>query len=267
MTHSGFSPRATRSISSNELRNAFFQFSQLGPAIWGVRMMWQGEQLVLGCGRLLDHDVEPGPADPVGDQCIMERVLVDHRAAAGIDQDRRRFHQPQLAHPDQFVCRGIQRHVQGDDVRAPQQLGKQRKAHVERVFGIAAEPGDVVILDAHMERLCEARHLLADVAEPDHAERLVLELVEHDRREIVAAQPPGDDIFMLPNQPPRDREHQQQSMLGDRDRVRTAIVADRHGLRAAVFSTRGGVAAFRARHDASEKGRYPPQRIVQHKGR
>jgi hypothetical protein len=152
-------------------------------------MMWQGEQLVLGCGRLLDHDVEPGPADPVGDQCIMERVLVDHRAAAGIDQDRRRFHQPQLAHPDQFVCRGIQRHVQGDDVRAPQQLGKQRKAHVERVFGIAAEPGDVVILDAHMERLCEARHLLADVAEPDHAERLVLELVEHDRRHFHAAKP------------------------------------------------------------------------------
>jgi hypothetical protein len=40
MTHSGFSPRATRSILSNELRNAFFQFSQLGPAICGVRMMF-----------------------------------------------------------------------------------------------------------------------------------------------------------------------------------------------------------------------------------
>jgi hypothetical protein len=32
MTHSGFSPRATRWMLSKELRNAFFQFSQLGPA-------------------------------------------------------------------------------------------------------------------------------------------------------------------------------------------------------------------------------------------
>jgi hypothetical protein len=49
------------------------------------------------------------------------------------------------------------------------------------------------------------RHLLADVAEPDDTKHLVLELVEHDRRQIVAAPPPGDDIFMLPNQSPRDR--------------------------------------------------------------
>jgi len=40
MTHSGFSPRATRSMLSNELPNAFFQFSHLGPAICGVRMMF-----------------------------------------------------------------------------------------------------------------------------------------------------------------------------------------------------------------------------------
>ena len=58
--------------------------------------------------------------------------------------------------------------MQGDDVRALQQLGKQRKTHAERVLGVAAEPGDVVILDAHAERLGEARHLLADVAKPDH---------------------------------------------------------------------------------------------------
>ena len=190
--------------------------------------VWQGKELVLGCGRLLDHDIEPGPADPVGDQRIIERVLVDHRAAARADQDRRWFHHCQLARPDQLVRRGVERHMQGDDVRAAQQLGEQRKAHAERVFGIAAEPGNIVILDAHMERLGEACHLLADVAEPDDAEDLVLELVEHDRREIVTAPPPADDILVLPDQSPRDRQHQQQRMLGDRDRVRAAIVADRH---------------------------------------
>ena len=86
--------------------------------------------------------------------------------------------------------------MQGDDVRAAQQLGEQRKAHAERVFGIAAEPGNIVILDAHMERLGEACHPLADVAEPDDAEDLVLELVEHDRREIVTAPPPGGDMLV-----------------------------------------------------------------------
>src|SRR6516164_11680342 len=40
----------------------------------------QGEQLVLGCRRLIDHDVEPGSTDPVGGQRIIERVLVDHGA-------------------------------------------------------------------------------------------------------------------------------------------------------------------------------------------
>src|SRR6516162_7063344 len=40
----------------------------------------QGEQLVLGCRRLIDHDVEPGSTDPVGGQRIIARVLVDHGA-------------------------------------------------------------------------------------------------------------------------------------------------------------------------------------------
>ena len=38
----------------------------------------QGEEPVLGCRRLIDHDFEPGSTDPVGGQRIIERVLVDH---------------------------------------------------------------------------------------------------------------------------------------------------------------------------------------------
>src|SRR6266446_125843 len=75
MTHSGRSPRATRWMLSKELRNAFFQFSQLGPAMCGVRTIGvrtilfrivQAEELVLGGRRLFDHDIEPGPADAIG---------------------------------------------------------------------------------------------------------------------------------------------------------------------------------------------------------
>ena len=67
-------------------------------------------------------------------QRIIKRVLVNHRAAAGIDQDRRRFHQPQLACSDQLVRRCVERDVQSDDVGAPQQLGEQREAHANYLY-------------------------------------------------------------------------------------------------------------------------------------
>src|ERR1700739_423839 len=47
----------------------------------------QGEQLVVRFWRLFDHDVEPGTQDLLVAQCRIERPLVDHRSAAGIDQD------------------------------------------------------------------------------------------------------------------------------------------------------------------------------------
>jgi len=59
--------------------------------------------------------------------------------------------------------------------------GNSAKRTPSASFGVAAEPGDIVILDAHVKRLSVPRHLLANVAEPDDAEHFALELVEHDR--------------------------------------------------------------------------------------
>jgi len=47
----------------------------------------------------------------------VQRRLVDDRAAAGIDQDRRLLHHPELARADEVAGALVERHVQADDVR------------------------------------------------------------------------------------------------------------------------------------------------------
>ena len=121
MTQSDCSPRATRWMLSKELRNAFFQFFPARTGhMRGQDDIVQAKQLVLGGRRLLDHDIEPGPADAIRGQRIVERILIDHRAAAGVDQDRRLLHHCQLALADHLVGVRVERHVQSDDVRAVQ---------------------------------------------------------------------------------------------------------------------------------------------------
>ena len=70
------------------------------------------------------------------------------------------------------------------------------EADAERILLVAGQPVDVVVLDAHVEGLGAARHLLANIAEPDDAEGLVFQLVELGRVEIVAAPAPGHDALV-----------------------------------------------------------------------
>ena len=188
----------------------------------------QAEQLVVGLRRLFAHDIEPGAHDLLVPQRLVERLLLDNRAAAGVDQDRGRFHQRQLTLADQIMRREIERHVQADDIRRLQQLGQQHKANAERVLLVGRHAVDVVILDPHVEGLGAARHLLADIAEPHNAERLVFELIELGGVEVVAAPAPGDDALVHPGELAGDGQHQQERVLGDSGRVGAAIVADRH---------------------------------------
>ena len=115
--------------------------------------------------------------------------------------------------------------------RGLQQFSEQCKTDAELVFLIGRQAVDVVIFDVHVEGPGAAGDLLADIAEPDDAERLVFELVELGRVEIVAAPAPGDDAFMQPDQFAGDRQHQHHRVLGDRGRIGAAIVADRHARR------------------------------------
>src|SRR5205814_3689227 len=93
-------------------RHALAIVEGVTPALWVIvpgragRMraedrVLQAEQLVVGLRRLFAHDVEPGAHDLLVPQRLVERLLLDNRAAAGVDQDRGRFHQRQLTLPDQ----------------------------------------------------------------------------------------------------------------------------------------------------------------------
>ena len=89
------------------------------------------------------------------------------------------------------------------------------------------EARDVEILHMHAERLRQPRDLLADGAESDDAERLVVQLV-HARRRPVAAPAPARHAAVLPDHFARHREHQHDGVLGHRDRVCAAVVGERH---------------------------------------
>ncbi len=122
----------------------------------------------------------------------------------------------------------VERHVQRDDVRRAQQFRQQTVTHVHRVLGILAQPDDVVVLDAHVESARgNARDALADRAEADDAQCLVVHLVER-RHRLIAAPAPAGSHFVLRHQASIDGEHQQDRMLGDSTRVGAAVVGDQH---------------------------------------
>src|SRR3989475_665419 len=122
--------------------------------------------------RLLGHHVEPGPTQVAGRDRLLQRRLVDHGAAARVDEDGVRLHGRELARGHQ-APRGVgERHVHRHDVGGAQQLLEEDEAHAERVFLVLAEPHDVVVLHAGVETVQPPRHLLADAAEADDADRL-----------------------------------------------------------------------------------------------
>src|SRR5665213_2618259 len=89
-------------------------------------------EIIMAAG--LDVMVEPGGHDDFVVERVVERDLVHHRTAAGIDEDGGLLHHRQLSLADQIVRRLVERHVQRDDVGGPEQLGEQREAHVERAL-------------------------------------------------------------------------------------------------------------------------------------
>src|SRR5438046_1877212 len=186
----------------------------------------EGEERVVRGRWLLQHDVEARAGEPAGRERLIERRLIDDRAAAGVDQDRARLHQGErlLAHhPTRPVGEW---HVQAHDVRGAQQLLEEDEPDAERVLRVLGEPHDVVVLDVHVEAEGAAGHLLADVAESHDPERLPRELGEARRREVTDPPLAGDDVVVLPDELLRHGQHERERVLGDGDRVGSAVVAD-----------------------------------------
>ena len=158
----------------------------------------------------------------------MERLLVHHRAPAGVDEHRGGPHQAHLPRAEHVAGGRVERHVQRHDVGGTQQLGEQHEADSEGVLRVLGQTGDVVVDDVHVERGGPPRDLLADGAEADDAEGLALQLVGTVRREIPHAPLAGHHVAVVPGELAVDREHQHQGVLGHRHRVGAAVVGHRH---------------------------------------
>ena len=103
-----------------------------------------------------------------------QRVDIDDRSARRVDQARARLHARQFRLADHLKRLRRLGDVQRHDVRDLQQLvERRRRARVaERQLGL-----DVVVEDAHPERLGKQADLRADVPVPDDSERLAADLV------------------------------------------------------------------------------------------
>ena len=116
--------------------------------------------------------------------------------------------------------------MQRNHIGVAEQFVKETETHAERILGVFAQTGDVVVFDTHAKRAREAGHLLADGAQTNNADRLAEELI-HARRRAVAAPPARGDVTVLPDYAASHGEHQHHGVLGDGDGVGAAIVRNR----------------------------------------
>ena len=112
-------------------------------------------------------------------QGIRERVEIDDRAAAVVDEIGAGLHRLDLGAPDHALRRRRFRHMHADDVALRQQF---MQARGRLGVAVAKLVGVVVEDDPHAHRFGEIGELRADIAVTDDAERLAPDLVAVGRR-------------------------------------------------------------------------------------
>ena len=111
----------------------------------------------------------PAPASLLAER-VGHRGLVDHAATRNIEQDRPGLHPRQRLAADEVLRGAAQRDVDADHVGPFEQLGHLDE-HDAVVLGLLGRDVRVRGEDIHLHRPCPSRDRLADLAEPDDAER------------------------------------------------------------------------------------------------
>src|ERR1051325_9394615 len=143
-----------------------------GPAeMRGEHHAVEAPQRRIKAKRFLDKHIESRAGDRAFLQDPRQRLLVDDRAARGVDEDGVPLHQAQPALVQQPAALVRKSKVDGDDVRALEELVElhQPGGGLARALGRERRPPGQ---DLHAERSRDRRHLAADPAEPDDAELL-----------------------------------------------------------------------------------------------
>ena len=148
-----------------------------------------------------------------GPHRVEQRVVVDHPAARGVDQHGRFLHQPQFPRADHAARLVGQRHVQRHEVRLREQLVERDIAHAEICFRFEVA-GAVVVEHGHVEPLRPTRDLVADVAQPDYPQRLVVYLLaEHEAGVVFEEVGPTREVVAL-DDVARPRQQQREGDVG-----------------------------------------------------
>ena len=208
--------------------------------------------------RLLAPDVDGGARDVAAVQ-RGEQVRLHHDAAArAVDDARARPQQAQLARARHALRLGGQRHVERDDIGLTQERIEVR--HQARADVARARLRDVGIVDQQPRRLEAAQprgHARADLAEPDHAERLAVQLGAIDRAVPLERFQPRVRLRNAPH----EREQHADRVLGGRHDVAVRRVDDDHPAARARVDVDIVHAHARAPDDAQ------PRRAVEQGGR
>ncbi len=175
--------------------------------------------------RLLGEDVEGGSRHFAGGDRLRQRVLVDDVASGGVHDAHSVLHLGERIGPDEPF--GLPRlgHMQRDEVR----LGKDvvqcgGELHAEAPRPVVAHVG-VVGDESHPEGEGPLCHQGSDPPQPDHAQRLAVELHTLKARAIPAAGADGD---VGTGHVARLGEQQRQRVLGRGDDVGLGGVDHQH---------------------------------------
>jgi len=136
----------------------------------GDDVVHRQERVVGRDGLLLPH-VERGAGQALFLERTGEGLLVHHRAARGVDQDRGRLHAAEERLADEVARLGIQQRVNGNVIRA---LGERLERYALDAEGGEARRRHVGVAgdDLRLEGGHPSREGAADVAQADDADRL-----------------------------------------------------------------------------------------------
>src|SRR5204862_439226 len=214
-----------------------------GPEVRGHHDVVAPEHRMVSEG-LRREDVERGAGHLAGVQSRLDRLQVDQLAPRAVDDAHAVLHaRDRLVVDPVHRVRGLRqvdRHDVGLRVELIRGLCVLDSELAKSLRGDELVEGDHV----HLERLGALRHQLADAPEPDHAERLAVELVAGELRPRPL---PLREGGVGPRDVAAERERERERVLRGGDRVRLRRVHDHdatfgRGVHVDVVDTRPGAA-------------------------
>ena len=151
----------------------------------------RGKKRVVRRGRLTGEHIQPRAAEPAGLQRLGHRRFIQKRAPARVDQPTAGLHLLEGRAVDQVPGLVGQRAVEGQGIDLRQQRVDRLPVDVDPrqrdVVHAALMPGR----DGHAHRRADLRHPLADLSQPDDAQRFAGQLRQrrHAEGEILAPAP------------------------------------------------------------------------------